>query len=133
MLRHQSQQLYESHHLILDQLDLHHEEDHVQSSHCPTIYHKSNISSTSSPEPHYVMSQPFRVIKDGRHYEDGYRVSSSEMDQTPMAPPQMPTKSLKVISTEEPTSTSMPDLGKFHDESLTKKKTGGERDSRQNQ
>jgi hypothetical protein len=126
MLRQQPQQLYENHQLILDQLDLHHDDDHVQSSH----YHKSNISSTSSPEPHFVMSQQFRVIKDGRQYDDGthFRVSSSEMDQMPMGPPHMPTKNVKIINSEEPTSTSMPDLGKFDDEF----RLLGERDSRQN-
>jgi hypothetical protein len=125
MLHQSSQKLYENHQLILDHLDqLDHQdvEDHVQSS---QFYKKSNISSTSSPEPHYVMQpmQQFRVIKDGRHYEDGFRVSSSEMDQQQHhhqqqhqmgPPPQTPTKSLKIISSEEPTS-SMPDLGKFHD------------------
>lgn len=116
------QQLYENHHLILDQLDLHQDEDHVQSSHCPTVFHKkSNISSTSSPEPsHFIMAQQFRVIKDSRQYEDGFRVSSSEIDQNhlQMGPPaHIPTlKNLKIISSEEPSSTSMPDLGKFYDE-----------------
>jgi hypothetical protein len=132
MLHQSSQKLYENHQLILDHLDqLDHQdvEDHVQSS---QFYKKSNISSTSSPEPHYVMQpmQQFRVIKDGRHYEDGFRVSSSEMDQQQHhhhqqqhqmgPPPQTPTKSLKIISSEEPTS-SMPDLGKFHDKYSAKR------------
>lgn len=120
MLHQQPQQIFENHHLILDHLDLHHDvEDHVQSSHCPTVYHKkSNISSTSSPEPHYIMTQQFRVIKDSRQYEDGFRVSSSEMDQNhhQMGPPPPSSKSLKIICSEEPTSsTSMPDLGEFLD------------------
>ena len=66
------------------------------------------------------MAQQFRVIKDSRQYEDGFRVSSSEIDQNhlQMGPPaHIPTlKNLKIISSEEPSSTSMPDLGKFYDE-----------------
>lgn len=109
--------VYENHHLdILDHLDSHggSQDDLVHSSH---YFKKSNISSTSSPEPHHMQPiQHFRVIKDGRQmYEDGYRVSSSEpMMELQMGPPPTPTKSIKVISSEEPTS-SIPDLGKFHD------------------
>lgn len=107
--------IYENHHLdILDHLDNHSasHDDFVQSSH---YYKKSNISSTSSPEPHHMMQpiQQFRVIKDGRQmFEDGYRVSSSE---PMMGPPPTPTKSVKIINSElqEPTS-SIPDLGKFY-------------------
>lgn len=103
---HQASRIYENHHLdILDHLDNHQNDDHVQSSH----YYK-NISSTSSPEPPI---QQFRVIKDGRQlFEDGYRVSSSEpmIGHDQMGPPPTPTKTLKIISNEEPTS-SIPDLG----------------------
>lgn len=126
MLHQPSQKNYENHQLILDHLDHrlaleNHGDDHVQSS---QFYKKSNISSTSSPEPHYVIQPQFRVIKDSRHYEDGFKVSSSEVDeqqhnehhyQIEMGPPsQTPTKNLRIITSEEPTS-SMPDLGKFHD------------------
>lgn len=122
---HQSQKFYENHQLIIDHLDNHHHvmsqdvEDHVQST---QFYKKSNISSTSSPEPHYVIQpiQQYRVIKDGRQiYEDGFRVSSSEsMNDNQMGPPPTPNKNLKIISNEEPTS-SIPDLGKSNDEFFT--------------
>lgn len=106
--------IYENHHLdILEHLDNHSasHDDFIQSSH---YYKKSNISSTSSPEPHHMIQpvQHFRVIKDGRQmFEDGYRVSSSESPM--MGPPPTPTKSVKIINSEEPTS-SIPDLGKFY-------------------
>lgn len=111
-----SKVVYENHHLdILDHLD-NHGDELVQSS---QYYKKSNISSTSSPEPHHIVQpiQQFRVIKDARqlYNEDGYRVSSSEsMIEHQMGPPPTPTKTVKIISSEEPTS-SIPDLGKFHD------------------
>lgn len=119
MLHQASQKIYENHQLIIDHLESHHSlsqdvEDLVQSSH---FYKKSNISSTSSPEPHYSIQpvQQFRVIKSGRQqaYDDGYRVTSSETALDQMGPPPTPTKTLKVISSEEPTS-SIPDLGKCH-------------------
>lgn len=70
--------------------------------------------------------QQFRVIKDGRQmYEDGYRVSSSD---PMMGPPPTPTKTIKVICSEEPTS-SMPDLGKLHD-SFENPETGETRRNR---
>lgn len=110
---------YENHHLILDHLDSHDIEDHI-----PHFYKKSTpISSTSSPEPqHYhVYRQPppshqqFRVIKDGRMYEEGYQVSSSDLKPIEMPPPPQQHhggQKVKIISNEEPTS-SMPDLGEF--------------------
>lgn len=119
MLHQASQKIYENHQLIIDHLESHHSlsqdvEELMESSH---YYKKSNISSTSSPEPHYAMPpiQQFRVIKNGRQqaYDDGYRVTSSEPVTDQMGPPPTPTKILKVISSEEPTS-SIPDLGKRH-------------------
>lgn len=106
---HQTSKIYENHHLdILDHLDNHHDDVHSSQ------YYK-NISSTSSPEPQHGMQpiQQFRVIKDGRQmYEDGYRVSSSDLLDHQMGPPPTPSKSMKIISSEEPTS-SMPDLGEL--------------------
>lgn len=134
MLHQASPKLYENHQLILDHLESHHQlqdvEDHVQSS---QFYKKSNISSTSSPEPHHYVIQPiqqFRVIKDGRQiYEDGYRVSSSEpMLEHQMGPPPTPSKAIKVINSEEPTS-SIPDLGKHRHKTFFHSK----RETRQNQ
>lgn len=112
MLHQVSPKVYDNHHLdILDHLDNHYHHDDGSSQ----FYKKSNISSTSSPEP---PMQQFRVIKDARLlYEDGYRVSSSDpmMDQQ-MGPPPTPSKTIKIISSEEPTS-SIPDLGECHDTS----------------
>lgn len=105
---HSSQKLYENHQLILDHLDQQDIEDHV----------KSNISSSTniSTEPQFGI-QHFRVIKDGRHYDEGFRVSSSDKTQMDSLHHQHPTKTLKIISSEEPTSSSssMPDLGKSHE------------------
>lgn len=124
MLHQASQKIYENHQLIIDHLESHHSlsqdvEELVQSSH---FYKKSNISSTSSPEPHYGMPplQQFRVIKNGRQqaYDDGYRVTSSEPVADQMGPPPTPTKTLKVISSSEEPTSSIPDLGKCHSTTL---------------
>lgn len=113
---------YENHHLILDHLENHLSAD--LEDHIPQFFKKStSISSTSSPEPqhftHHVYRAPppptqhqqFRVIKDGRMYEEGYQVSSSDLKPIEMPPPVQHQK-VKIISNEEPTS-SMPDLGEF--------------------
>lgn len=104
---HPSQKLYENHQLILDHLDQQDIEDHVK---------KSNISSSTnvSPEPQYGI-QHFRVIKDGRLYDDGFQVSSSDKIQMDSSNYQHSTKPLKIMSSEEPTSSSIPDLGKSHE------------------
>lgn len=121
----QSSKPYENHHLILDHIDSHF--SHDIEDHIPQFYKKStSITSTSSPEPqhytHHVYRAPpppppphhqqFRVIKDGRMYEEGYQVSSSDLKTIEMPPPVHHGQKVKIISSEEPTS-SMPDLGEF--------------------
>lgn len=99
---------------ILDHLD-NYSDGYVHSSH---FFKKSNISSTSSPEPQHHVIQPIQHFKEARHYEDGYRVSSTEHGER-MGPPPTPSKCLKVVSSEEPTS-SIPDLGEWMCESRKK-------------
>lgn len=126
MLQSTTSRSYENHHLILDHIDSHLSAD--IEDHIPHFYKKStSISSTSSPEPqhytHHVYRAPppppqshhqqFRVIKDGRMYEEGYQVSSSDLKPIEMPPPvQHHGQKVKIISNEEPTS-SIPDLGEY--------------------
>lgn len=142
---------YENHQLILDHLDHHpvpmHQdiEDHLQSSTFYQCKKSMSITSTSSPEPssHYIQPiQQFRVIKDGRQvYEESYRdtiqVTSSEHHHQDyqMGPPPNPpittitTSKIKIISSSEEPTSSIPDLGKslkilsnFHPKIKRKKK-----------
>lgn len=136
---------YENHHLILDHLDSHLSQD--IEDHIPQFYRKATpISSTSSPEPPQMhvyhqqqqqqqfyrpniqqQQQQFRVIKDGRqmYEESGYQVTSSgshhamDTKAIEMAPP-VNAQKVKIISSEEPTS-SMPDLGEFLTENFQTK------------
>lgn len=161
---HASSKPYENHHLILEHIDSHMSQD--IEDHIPQYYKKSSISSTSSPEHHIYrpqippQHQQFRVIKDARQmYDDsGYQVSSSEhskvMEMEPMAPPApqihanvnnsvvVPQQKMKIISSNEEPTSSIPDLGEFfsqiyqNQKSFTKRENinkRGKKSSRQNQ